>query len=275
LAYTPRLFTQLALPYRNPGDVPRWVRRNGALELVVTPGLVLDDRTGISRPAYPYGVVPRLLVIWMASEVIKTERREFDLGPSFSAFINRVGLTRGGTQFVRVRDQMTRLFAASMLATATVKDGPMSGYAGEHFRVVRKWQLWWSDLRPQEPFSLSSVTLSEEFYESIMAGSVPVPVEAIAELRGKTSSPLALDIYVWLVHRLPRVVKGSTPPIGWADLAIQFGCDYKQVRQFKAQFLKDLRHVLAVYPTARVEPGPKGLVLRRSPSPVQPRALGG
>jgi hypothetical protein len=82
---------------------------------------------------------------------------------------------------------------------------------------------------------------------------------------------MALDIYVWLAHRLHRV-KGSTPPIGWSDLAVQFGGDYAETRMFKRQFVRELAHVLAVYPAARVDPGLKGLVLRHSPSPVPPKS---
>lgn len=113
----------------------------------------------------------------------------------------------------------------------------------------------------------STVTISGEFYEAIMSGSVPLSAEALAELRAKTRSPMSLDIYAWLAHRL-RNVKAPTPPIRWADLAVQFGGDYAEVRMFKRQFLKDLAHVMAVYPAAKVDATPKGLVLRRSPPPV-------
>ena len=60
------------------------------------------------------------------------------------------------------------------------------------------------------------------------------------------------------------------PTEPWKALADQFGGDYAQVRQFKAQFLKDLAHVLVVYPMAKVEPAKGGLMLRRSPAPVLP-----
>src|SRR5713226_10308794 len=40
VGFAARLFSQLALPYRDPGDVPEWRRRNGSLTLIVNPGLV-------------------------------------------------------------------------------------------------------------------------------------------------------------------------------------------------------------------------------------------
>lgn len=78
----------------------------------------------------------------------------------------------------------------------------------------------------------------------------------------------------------PRVrVEGAQAPVdgGWPDLALQFGGNYAQVRQFKAQFLKDLAHVLAVYPVAKVEPPQRGSCFgaprRRFPlARVPPRA---
>ena len=38
VGYLARLFTQTSLPYKDPGDVPAWGRRNGALSLTVQPG---------------------------------------------------------------------------------------------------------------------------------------------------------------------------------------------------------------------------------------------
>src|SRR5690349_14413002 len=39
LNYLARLWCQTSLPYRDPGDVPAWGRRNGDLSLVVQPGI--------------------------------------------------------------------------------------------------------------------------------------------------------------------------------------------------------------------------------------------
>lgn len=284
LAYTPSVFAQLSLPYRNPGDVARWVRTNGLKTLTVRPGQWYDPRTGELREGYPYGVLPRLVVLWMATEAKRTQQRELVLGPSLTAFMGKLISGRdpdrrsrpgGGPtgSFTRLGDQLRRM----LTATVTILDRRDSGAVSEHrsavFSFASESRLWWSQdvAAADQPLWDSTVTLSEPFYEAIASGAIPLPTEALVALRSRTSSPMALDIYVWLAHRLHRV-KGSTPPIGWSDLAVQFGSDYKQVRQFKAQFLKELAHVLAVYPAARLDPGPKGLVLRHSPSPVPPKS---
>ncbi|HEX3828840.1 MAG TPA: hypothetical protein VHV82_16385, partial [Sporichthyaceae bacterium] len=37
IGFTARLFAQLALPYRDPGEIKVWRRQNGTLSLVVNP----------------------------------------------------------------------------------------------------------------------------------------------------------------------------------------------------------------------------------------------
>jgi hypothetical protein len=59
--------------------------------------------------------------------------------------------------------------------------------------------------------------------------------------------------------------------VPWEALALQFGGDYKQRRQFKAQFLKQLAAVRLVYPLADVEQTAAGLVLRPSPPHITAR----
>jgi hypothetical protein len=57
--------------------------------------------------------------------------------------------------------------------------------------------------------------------------------------------------------------------VPWAALAQQFGSDYALLRQFKAAFLGELKKVLAVYPEARVNDGPTGLLLTPSATSVR------
>jgi hypothetical protein len=61
--------------------------------------------------------------------------------------------------------------------------------------------------------------------------------------------------------------------IPWAALKLQFGADYADTaqgtRDFRKQFVGHLRKVLAVYPQAKVEDSPTGLILKPSPSHVR------
>lgn len=268
VGYAARLFAQLSLPYRDPGAVPEWARRNGSLELVVQPGRTIDPKKGKAAWAYPYGVMPRLLVTWMATEAVRTKEPTLVLGGSLSSFLHRLGLPRSAGprgSIGRLRDQMTRLFGARVVVYGMT----------EHFDAMAAvaladgYQLWWSPQRPgDEPLWQSTVTLSEPFFRSVIKAPVPVDLDALAQLRG---SALRLDIYTWLTYRMSYLQKRTTVP--WESLAFQFGGDYAEIRKFKRDFLRQLAAVRVVYPTVKVEPTAAGLVLRPSPPHVRARGL--
>lgn len=281
LGYAPRLFAQLALPYRDPGPVPAWRRKNGTMTLSVRPGEWLDPASKELREGYPYGIIPRLILMWMATEVLETKQRTLELGASLYRFTTRLGLHRpsqvdtkstwrpGGSDGVRVFDQMGRLFFSTLIVhdgrSGVFPDGRIrSGSTGASIQLVTRYRLWTADLQPMDadhPDWASWITLGQEFYESILAGGVPLKLEAVAKLKG---SPLRFDIYTWLVHRL-GYLKKPTPPIPWSALADQFGSDYRDVRMFKRQFLRQLAVVCRdVYSEAKVEPTEAGLILRPS-----------
>ena len=70
VGYQARLWAQVSLPYRDPGAISKWVRTNGSLRLVVRPGEI-TQKDGSIHDGYPYGVVPRLLLTWMATEAVR------------------------------------------------------------------------------------------------------------------------------------------------------------------------------------------------------------
>jgi len=269
VGYAARLFAQLSLPYRDPGpSVPEWVRRNGTLEMVVHPGRTMDRKTGKPARAYPYGVIPRLLVTWMATEAVQTSERVLVLGGSLSSFLYAIGLRpTGGAKgdIGRLRDQMNRTLSATMVVS---DQRPASDRIGT-FTFADECELWWSTAHPaDEPLWRSTITLSERFFESIVSAPVPVDLQALRALRG---SALRLDIYTWLTYRLSYLHKPTTIP--WASLEAQFGSGYGATRLFKREFLEQLAAVQAVYPEAKVEPTGSGLVLRPSPTHVPARRL--
>jgi hypothetical protein len=268
LGYAARLFAQLALPYRDPGDVPYWERRNGTMSLRVYPGSVVDPRTGADQEAiaYPFGVMPRLLVTWMATEAVRTQERMVYFGHTLNEFLARLGLANGGGPkgpARRLRHQVERLFTCTM----TLRDSRPDVLRGAAFTFADNYELWLSPLRPAEqPLWNSTITLSERFFESVVSAPVPVDLRALRALRG---SPLRLDIYTWLTYRMSYLRRQTTVP--WEALALQFGGDYTRLRAFKANFLKQLGAVRLVYPLADVQPTPAGLLLRRSPPHIPPQ----
>lgn len=75
----------------------------------------------VARPdrELPYGALPRLTTSWLASEVVRTKKREIELGDSLSQFMRRLDLTPTGGRWgsiPRVRRQVTNLFSARFTA---------------------------------------------------------------------------------------------------------------------------------------------------------------
>ncbi len=81
-------------------------------------------------------------------------------------------------------------------------------------------------------------------------------------------SALALDIYTWLAHRLCRVAKANGVKLSWENLRDQFGQEYSTSKNFKHEFRDVLRQVCVVYPDARIEETPGGLILYPSRPPL-------
>jgi len=264
VGYQARLWAQLSLPYRNPGkDLLYWERRNGDLSLTLRPGLV-RAADGSQEPIYPFGVVPRLLLIWMATEAVRLGEPELSLGPNLASFLKGIGLPhRGGATVNRLRSQVQSLAKCSLI----VEDVRPTSLVGESFQFVDSWQLWWTPRDgDDEVLWPSTITLSEKYFRSIQESSVPIDLRALAALRTHGGGGLPIDMYTWLAHRMSYLRCSTLVP--WAGLAAQFGSQYKVERQFKAELLKAMPKVLAVYPQAKVKPTAHGLLLSPSPTPV-------
>jgi hypothetical protein len=269
IGYTARMFAQLALPYRDPGDLKVWRRQNGSLTLVVNPSWSLGP-DGAPVAGYPYGVVPRLLSTWMATTAVRTRSRELEVGGSLAGFLRQLGmgLATGGVNgsLTRLREQTSRTLSSTMVVIdASVPNRDK----GATFTFADRYELWWSPKadRQTEVLWPSSIVLSQQFYDAIVSAPVPVDMRAIKALRG---SPLRLDIYTWLTHRMSYLRRPTTVP--WEALAVQFGGDYTRLRAFRAVFLKQLDKVRAVYPGAEVHQAEHGLLLLPSRPHVAPRA---
>jgi hypothetical protein len=265
-----RLHCLIGLPYRDPGDVPAWGRRNGNLSLLVQPGVQMAEDGTTSTVGYPYGTVPRLLLTWLSTEAVRTQSPNLVLGESLSAFMRSLGLQpTGGKQgtIARLRKQMERLF----LATLTVKwEGDPSRQAASRLNVASSYDLWWSDPDPNDPKLLlpSMVRLSPDFFAEVIEHPVPLNLNALRALRG---SALRIDQYQWLTYRMSWLKRRTEIP--WESLRTQFGSNLADTRygrsRFRQEFERNLQQVLLVYWDCRVETNAKGIVLYPSPTHVR------
>src|SRR3954469_20135859 len=112
------------------------------------------------------------------------------------------------------------------------------------------------------------VELSQEVHDHLRSHAVPLDSRAIAHLAG---SALALDLYAFLVYRLPRLRERLR--LSWGAVTMQFGTADTPPRKMAQLIHNALVEVQAVYPEARVEAVREGLLLRHSPPSVPARTL--
>jgi len=246
LGFMARAMVQATLPHREV-EGAEFSRTNGNFTL----SLLAPSKVGL-----PYGSIPRLLLSWITTEAVQTKERELELGDSLSAFMRELDMVPTGGRWgsiTRLKEQMKRLFASSV--TLTYDDGQT--WALESVKPVDSARLWWSPKEPdQAALWKSTVLLSQQFFDEITAHPVPIDMRALKALK---KSPMALDIYLWLTYRMFYLRKPTTIP--WGALAGQFGAGYAEPRQFKAAFLRELKKVLVVYPDAKLDDAPRGLML--------------
>jgi hypothetical protein len=114
LVFIARELVLCTLPHSDPGDVPAWSRTNGNLTLGIQAGFNYKTKKSYG---YPYGIIPRLLLIWIVTEVLRTKSRRLELGHYLSDFLEKLGLNSSNgsvgakrSDARRLREQMQRLF---------------------------------------------------------------------------------------------------------------------------------------------------------------------
>lgn len=210
----------------------------------------------------PYGTKPRLVMFHICSEVVRTKRPEVDLGGSMREFLRRVGITFGGPEVERFKNQMRALAAMRMALSYQTADKIIAVKTDP----IRRFDAWLPHDHRQGQLWPDELVVDDEFMRTLLEHAVPLDGVALRALSG---SALALDVYTWLSHRLCRVRKDGGVPLWWKSLHDQFGQEYKSDKDFKREFRKALTAALKVYPAARVDEVRGGIRLYPSPPPVK------
>lgn len=268
VGFMARALAIATLPHRKSSDF-RFVRRNGDFTLT----MMTAHPQGL-----PYGTLPRLLLTWVCTEVARRREPTLSLGNTLASYLNELGLhNTGGARgdITRLKHAMTTLFSAVISANYEGKDS----FVLQNVLLADRVE-WWTPQKEEDAGQWqSTLHLSQPFFKECIEHTLPFDLRAIKGLR---QSPLALDIYMWLTHRMSYLSKRTVIP--WVALAGQLGADYapndQGLRDFRRAFLRELKNVLTIYPKARVEDGKHGLILYPSPthvahakSPVQPSLL--
>ena len=286
VGYMARALVNTSMPYRDP-KTREYVRHNGSLTLQMTAG----PNVGL-----PFGIYPRLLTTWVATEAVRRQSPVIELGDSLRQFLREVldlrsnGAGKGGNA-TRVSDQMVRLFSASIVATDTrygfemrriniveqasltredaarfdalVTEAPESATAIDDGSTSPAPLLWVPQNGADAGRWNSRVELTPNFFAECTTSPVPIDLRAYKSLR---ESPRAMDLYSWLTYRM-SYLRGRSRPIPWEALMFQFGSALtpdkggQAQRDFKREFLKALKTVLVVYPEAKIDYDASGITL--------------
>ena len=260
-----KMLVQTTLPHRaQPGT--QYTRTDGDVTLSIT---------DLGGAGLPYGAYPRLILIWMTTEALRTGERKLELGRSLSSFMVKLGLQCTGGHWgtiPRFRDQLERLFGAAISTRWKHEEATQTHVGGSNLLLAEEFDLWWAPLKlPRPPLAQSSVTLSQKFFEQLIESPVPLDLRAITALK---RSPLSLDLYAWATRRVSYLDRPAL--ISWEALRRSFGAGYADTPQgrvkFREKVVDALQRVCRVYSALRLEIEYRGVLLLPS-APHIPKLL--
>jgi len=251
---------QLGLP-RNPTASRTFERTSGRASLSLQAGRTFDGLKWTDQPL-PSGTRPRLVLINLCSEAVRTRSENVNVGSSVREFLRRLNIDPGGESMAHFRRQMLALSSCHMTLAMMTAKGPAQVDA----KPIDAFQAWHTDEDGQHTLWPGYIRLTAKFFESLMEHAVPLETEALGQLQ---NSAFALDVYSWLAHRLCRVNDRNGIVLSWGVLKQQFGQEYADTKNFKRKFLGALRKAAGAYKEARLETVAGGLKLLPSPPPVK------
>ena len=241
VGFMARMTVLCSLPRTNPGSLSQYVRRNGPYTFIMSTATL----NGL-----PYGNLPRLLLVWVCTEAVRTQSRVLILGSSLSGFMRKLGIRSdsGGVrgEQTRLRKQMKRLFGC----TVSLIYEDEHGEARVSSLVADRGEFWWNERKPDESSLWESrIELGEKFFQEIIGHPIPLDMNTLQALK---RSPLGLDLYMWLVYRIFTLT--SPFRLSWRQLYRQFGLDpvkatnKRTVQNFRHEVLRELKKIKTAWP---------------------------
>ena len=251
IGFSSRPFTLCNLPVRPMKDRAVYERRNGKFFLRIEAG---------QGKELPYGR-DRLVLILVATMAVQQQTRVVKLG-SASDILRLFGLGQSGTHYRKLMASFDRIFSATI-------------YWGMHGQVDNRrfidqhkvsmldhLRLWYSDVEHTHGAAFENiVTLSQPFFDELMAHPIPVDMEVV---RGLLDSPGELDFYIWIVLRTWAIQRGGRaeiPLLGPNSLREQLGTQVRAERKFRQMVRNWLKHTKAFWPHCPAELSEDGNLL--------------
>ncbi len=260
-------WAQCALPHKKLADDAHWGITSEKVRLVVEPGRrPLEGTDDLEWIGVPYGSHARLILLYLQTEALRTQSREVELGRSLREWLGKLGISVGGMTGRSVRDQAERISRCRLTFHLSGTGG--SGLVNQNI-VDRALFIEETSGERQGRLNLETAKLSEGFFDQLRKHPVPLEEAAIKAL---SNNAPALDAYLWLAYRLHALK--SDRLVTWAALKGQFGTGFVKLAQFKYKFQSTLQLATAVYPEAKIEVTPIGVIMKPSRPPVSPRIIG-
>ena len=159
---------QLGLP-RNPTPSKTFERKSGRAHLSLQAGRTFNGLKFVDQPL-PSGTRPRLVLINLCSEAVRTRDRTVNIGGSVREFLRRLNIDPGGKSMAQFRKQMLALSCCRMTLGMMTANGP----AQVNAEPIEGFQAWHTDEDGQQTLWPGYIRLTEKFFESLMEHAVPL-----------------------------------------------------------------------------------------------------
>jgi hypothetical protein len=258
LGFSSRPFVLCGLPVKRPAvDCLLHERRNGQFVLQVT-----------GHPSYglPWGQ-DRLIPIFLATLAIRQQSARITFG-SAAEMLDTFGMQQGGSQYRRLVGSFQRIFGATIFFGTNTQREHAAVFHRARFNFMTEARIWYS--RDPEAKLLpgdcqNMIILSDEFYREILNHPIPTDLEAARVL---SSSPAALDLFMWLSYRcFTAKGKERVPLFGDFGLVSQLGSvEYARPRKFREKLEGWLDLVRTMWPEcpASIDANGTGLFVDRA-----------
>ena len=262
---------QTTLPHSKPDENSApWMRTSGRFSLIISPGVISDDRDEgrVRYVGVPYGPKARLIMIYLQTEGVKS--RIVSLGPNLSSFLRSLGLSVTGGKngsITAVREQCLRIARCQFTMQWTDHSAKGRRDIVQDTKIVDGLELWTG--RSGREWS-GTVELSARFQEHLKEHAVPLDKRALSTL---SDNSLGLDLYTLFAYRLPRLNKELH--LRWIQLQGQIGTSYLRPRTLSEKVRGVMPDVISAYPCAKVDITTSGITLYPSPPAVPKTAVNG
>ena len=262
VGYMHAVLMQCFLPHR-PTRARRYETSHGNASLVVHAGELANRniRHGWIECQIPAGAKPRLILPYIIREAIRNASPEIDLGRSLRKFMASLNVPIAGTNAKALTAQIENI-AASHIVIGEWTNDAVHTRGG---RFAKELSFWLERNPDQRTLWTPTMTLSDEFFNTIQHHRVPIDTGHLAQL---ARSPRRMDLYAWLSYRTARIPRRRREPISLRALHTIFAPDIARYADFTARLRRDLKAIYTVYPLFRVELTGDLLWLERSPPPI-------